>query len=82
MKLENVKPETIIRTVCLLLTMINAGLEIFGKSPLPISDETVRQTVTFIIVFASAIWAWWKNNSFTKAAIEADKVLDQLKSEK
>lgn len=34
---------TIARTAILVLTIINSGLAIFGKSPLPISDETVTQ---------------------------------------
>ena len=38
---------TIARTAILVLTMINSGLAIFGKSPLPISDEIVTQVVSF-----------------------------------
>ena len=30
----------------------------------------------------TAIIAWWKNNSFTQEAIEADKYLDQLRATK
>ena len=76
---KKVKPETIIRTGCLILAMINAGLEIFGKSPLPISNEALRDIITYAFALGSALWAWWKNNSFTIHAIKADEYLDKLK---
>lgn len=77
---KKVKPETIIRTCCLILAMINAGLEIFGKSPIPISNDAVRDVITYAFALGSAMWAWWKNNSFTTHAIEADEYLKELKN--
>ena len=66
---------TIIRTACLLLAIINNLLAIYGKSPLPINDETLIEVISFCFTTVASIVAWWKNNSFTKKAIEADKVL-------
>lgn len=63
---------TIIRTAVLLLAIINNALLIAGKSPLPISDETMTQVISFIFTTVAALVAWWKNNSFTQKAIEAD----------
>lgn len=73
---------TIIRTACLFLTLINALLAMFGKSPLPIDDAMIEQTVSAVFIFAASIAAWWKNNSFTEAAREADAILSDLKKEK
>ena len=73
---------TIIRTIILALTIVNSLLSIFGKSPLPISDETVTQLVSLIFTIAASLAAWWKNNSFTQAAIEADILMHRLKEEK
>ena len=70
---------TIARTAILVLTMINSGLAIFGKSPLPISDETVTQVVSFGFSTVAALVAWWKNNSFTPEAIEADAFMARMK---
>ena len=67
---------TIIRTVCLILALLNSVLAIFDKSPLPINDEEVVQIVSFIFTAGSAMTAWWKNNSFTEKAIEADEYLN------
>ena len=70
---------TITRTIVLILTIINSFLAIFGKSPLPIDSETVTQVVSFIFTTAAALVAWWKNNSFTKEAIEGDIAMHMLK---
>lgn len=77
--MRNISKGTIIRTACLVLTLINAGLAIFGKSPLPIDDAMIEQVVSFIFVAASSIAAWWKNNSFSPNAIQADRFLKSLK---
>ena len=45
----------------------------FGKPVLPIESQTVEQLVTAGITTVAALIAWWKNNSFTPVAIEADK---------
>ena len=51
----------------------------FGKPVLPIESATVEQLVTAGITTVAALIAWWKNNSFTPAAIEADKTYDRIK---
>lgn len=78
--MKNVSTATIVRTVCLILALINQGLTIAGLSPLPITDEQATETITLIITIATSLWAWWKNNSFTPAAIQADKVMNGLKN--
>ena len=68
------------RIICLLLALVNQVLVMFGKSPLPIEDEVIEMAVSTIWTIASAAWAWWKNNSFTHAAIVADELMHQMKS--
>ena len=70
---------TIARTACLLLALTNQVLSALGKPVLPIESTTVEQLVTAGITTVTALVAWWKNNSFTTAALEADKTYDQLK---
>ena len=71
---------TIARTAVLLLALTNQMLSAMGKSPLPIESTTVEQLVTAGITTIAALIAWWKNNSFTKEAIAADKEYDRLKA--
>ena len=72
---------TIARTACLLLALTNQILSACGKPVLPIESTTVEQLVTAGITTVAALIAWWKNNSFTTAAIQADKYLEDKKSQ-
>lgn len=72
---------TIARTACLLLALANQVLSALGKPVLPIESATVEQLVTAGITTVAALVAWWKNNSFTAAALEADKTYDRLKAQ-
>lgn len=72
---------TVVRTACLLLALTNQLLSALGKPVLPIESETVEQLVTAGITSIAALVAWWKNNSFTTAALEADKTYDRLKAQ-
>lgn len=68
---------TIARTACLLLALTNQVLSAMGKPVLPIESATVEQLVTTGITCVTALIAWWKNNSFTRAALEADKTFER-----
>lgn len=72
---------TLIRTVLLLLALVNQVLTVCGISPLPIADETVTEGISLLFTVVTAVMAWWKNNSFTPAAIEADALLAELRQE-
>lgn len=76
----NITAGTIARTAVLLLALTNQMLSAMGKSPLPIESTTVEQLVTAGITTIAALVVWWKNNSFTKEAIAADKEYDRLKA--
>ena len=73
---------TIARTIILTLALINQLLTAFGYNVIDVSDETINTLVSTIFTVVMAIISFWKNNSFTKEAIEADEVLKELKSAK
>ena len=75
----NVSTETIIRTIVLLVALTNQILTATGRNPLPFSDEVIYEAVTLLVTVGASLWAWWKNNSFTKSAIAADKIMNVLK---
>ncbi len=72
---------TIARTICLMLALANQALAVFGKAPIPVGDEDLTQLVSLIFTIAASLAAWWKNNSFTPEAIEADEALKALREE-
>ena len=74
-----VKKDTIIRTTVLAVALVNQILTSTGHDIIPVSDEQITQGITLGFTVGASLWAWWKNNSFTKNAIEADKVLKTLK---
>ncbi len=76
---KSVSASTLARTACLLLALTNQILSACGKPILPIESEIVEQLVTAGITCAAALVSWWKNNSFTTAAIEADEYLQKKK---
>ena len=81
MNIHKISAATIARTACLLLALTNQLLSACGKPVLPIESQTVEQLVTAGITTVAALIAWWKNNSFTTAAIQADKYLEDKKSQ-
>lgn len=66
---------TIIRTILLILALINQALSICGHCPIPIDNEMVSNFISLGITGVTSIMAWWKNNSFTKKAIQADTII-------
>ena len=76
-----VKTETVIRTIVLILALANQVLAIYGKEKIPITEEEVYQLISLVVTIGSALWAWWKNNSFTQPAIRADEYMEQLREE-
>lgn len=74
-----VNPATIARTAVLALALANQVLSVAGLSPLPIDSATLEPWVTTGLTTAAAVWAWWKNNSFTPEAIRADELLKEMR---
>ena len=78
--MNTVKKDTIIRTIVLIVALINQALTLSGKNPLPFEDDEIVNVLSYAFTAVASLWAWWKNNSFTQNAIKADKVLDALNS--
>lgn len=72
---------TLIRTIILALALINQVLAMFGMSPLNIADDDISTVISTAFTIISAIVAWWKNNSFSDAAIKADNFMHELKGD-
>ena len=71
MDLKNVSAKTWVRTLILIIALVNQAMVTMGMNPIPFSDEELYSAATMVVTAASAIWAWWSNNSFTAAAQEA-----------
>jgi len=74
--------QAIIRLVVLAILLINQTLITMGWNPLPWSEDDIYDGVSSVATVVMAIWAWWKNNSVTKEAQEADEYMQELKDRK
>jgi len=72
---------TIVRTICLVLALVNQILSSTGHAVLPIEDTQVETIVTTVITIVTSVIAWWKNNSISTAAIKADEYMHKLKND-
>lgn len=79
MQTKQITAGTIARTCCLVLALLNQVLSMTGHTVLPIDDETINQAVSLVFTISASIAAWWKNNSFTDAAIRGDAVTQAIK---
>ena len=79
-KIKTVTPDTWARSVCFIIALVNQLLATLGKDILPFAESDVYQLVSLTATIVTGLVAWWKNNSFTDAAIKADKYMNELKS--
>ena len=71
--------QAIVRLVVLVILLVNQTLITLGWNPLPFSEEQIYEAISSVATVAMAVWAWWKNNSVTKEAQEADVILREMK---
>ena len=76
---KKISAGTLTRTVALGLALANQLLSAAGKPLLPIDNAQLEQMISTGFTVGAALTAWWKNNSFTKEAIEADDFMTHLK---
>ena len=74
--LKGVSNQTWVRTIVLVLALVNQALVMFGVTDNEVELETWTRYATYIFTVISALWSWWKNNSFTAKAQEADNLIN------
>lgn len=79
--MNTISADTMARTIILVLALLNQVLAILGKGTINIAENDLYQVISLLFTIGSTVVAWWKNNSFTEAAIEADERLKELKKD-
>lgn len=79
---KKISAGTLTRTAVLGLALANQLLSAAGKPLLPIESAQLEQMISTGFTVGAALAAWWKNNSFTPEAIEADDFMTRLKQQK
>lgn len=74
--LKGVSAQTWARTLVLIIALVNQILVIVGKRTGTLDIEQWQEYVSYAFTVIGSVWAWWKNNSFTDKAQQADKLLN------
>lgn len=74
-----ISSDTIARTIVTGLALFNQVLAVTGHTPLDLAESDIYQIVSLGCTIVMTGVSWWKNNSFTQLAIQADK---QMKLDK
>lgn len=80
--MTNEKTKAIIRLIVMAVLMVNMGLTVAGKNPIPLDENALTEWLTVAAAGISAVYSWWKNNNVTKQAQQAQEVLNELKTGK
>lgn len=71
---------TAIRTIVLIIALVNQALVAFGLSPFPFTAQEIEVGLSYIFTVVATLWAWWKNNDVTPEAQEGTRVTRELKA--
>lgn len=66
---------TIARTIVLAIAIINQILTACGKPIIPIDNEALSELISNLFLIVMTAITFWKNNSFTQAALKGDVVM-------
>ncbi|MEG1584319.1 MAG: phage holin [Anaerovorax sp.] len=79
--MKNINIWTIVRTGAAAFALINQVFAISGLEQIPFDEQAVYQWLSMGFTVITFIISWWKNNSFTKQAVFADKVKQTVKED-
>lgn len=77
----SISKSTIIRTILVIVVLVNIILERVGIDVIPADEHIVTMLVETAIEIAIIVVGFWKNNSFSEKAIKADEFLKKLRDE-
>lgn len=76
-----ISKSTIIRAILVAIVIINFVLEKLGVDLIPVNESLIAMIVETVIEIAVIVVGFWKNNSFSQAAIRADEFLKELRND-
>lgn len=70
---------TIVRTIMVIVVVLNIILKKFNIDVINVSENEILTLIEALIEVAVIAVGFWKNNSYTQKAIQADEFLKQLR---
>ena len=74
------RTKAIILLIVQLFSVAQTGLSIAGISQLPFTTDQVSTAITGVIAVIASVYAWWRNNNLTGAAVQGQQLTDALKA--
>lgn len=74
------RTKAIILLIVQLFSVAQTGLSIAGISQLPFTSDQVSTAITGVIAVIASVWAWWRNNNVTTAAVQGQQLTNALKA--
>ena len=76
-----ISKQTIVRTVLLVLVIINIILEKLGLDVISTDESFVLMCVETVVELAVIITGFWYNNSYSENALKAQRFLEYLRND-
>ena len=64
------RTKSIVLLLVQLFSVVQTGLSIAGISQLPFTSDQVSTAITGVIAVIASVYAWWRNNNVTSAAVQ------------
>ena len=71
--------QLIVRLIVSIVAVINSACAIAGQPLLDLGEDQITGVVNVVVLVAAWVWGFWKNNNFTQAAKDAQKLLEEEK---
>ena len=68
------RTKAIILLIVQLFSVAQTGLSIAGISQLPFTTDQVSTAITGVIAVIASVYAWWRNNDLTGAAVQGQQL--------
>lgn len=74
------RTKAIILLLVQLFSVAQTGLSIAGISQLPFTTDQVSTAITGVIAVIASVYAWWRNNNLTGAAVQGQQLTNAIKA--
>ena len=75
------RTKAIILLIVQLFSVAQTGLSIAGISQLPFTTDQVSTAITGVIAVIASVYAWWRNNNLTGAAVQGQQLTNAIKAQ-
>lgn len=77
-----VEPAMIVRTIVLVVAIINAAFAMFGSTfEIEVDQAAIYEVVSWLFLLGSGVWSWFKDNDVSKKARKRKEISRQVEDD-